>query len=155
MAVAENGAYFFQETVAFFLRLFLSKEKCKLKVKIEENFKIQINGKFKNLRPDISILNDGKLIAIIELKVQLGFDRNDWEAKYNHRKKLFLTKYPNLSSFLVIFTGQNWDGFKNHFLENKEFFTLTDDWPRTINYNFTLLNPIEPIFLAILNKSKE
>ncbi len=62
------GAYYFVESVVFFLKLVLEKPNIGLEVHSERQVK-KTRG---SLRPDISIWKNDNLIAIIECKTQLG-----------------------------------------------------------------------------------
>ena len=82
----------------------------------------KINKDRNAIRPDISIWKKDKVVAIIECKTQLGWNRKDWEKHYGDRDRILKMDFPKAKSFLLVMTGQNWKGFGNHrYLSNKYF----------------------------------
>ncbi|OLS16531.1 MAG: hypothetical protein HeimC3_53730 [Candidatus Heimdallarchaeota archaeon LC_3] len=149
--VATPGAYFFQETVGYYLQLFFDWKKNNFNVEIEKGIRITNDQrKIKILKPDLSVWRDKKLQAIIECKLQLGYSRNEWEEKYIKKKNVYLSEYPEIKTFFLVFTKENWSGFENHQLEEKEYFTLSKTWPRSIEEPREILNPIETLFKKIV-----
>jgi len=137
------GADFFVETVLFFVNIYLAQKNAKLIAYSEKQIKKQRNA----IRPDISIWkrNCDEIVAIIECKTQLGWNRNGWETQYNKRTKELQDKFPNAKSFLLVMTGSNWSGFrKNDKRLNSSFFCLLDNIsPTDYNMQSQILTPIE------------
>ncbi len=122
---AAPAADFFVETVTFFLQVAL--EQHDLKVASEKNA-VKRTG---SLRPDISVWKNDCLIAAVECKTQLGWNRNDWLEAFEQREKRLQTDCPNAKLFLLVMTGSNWPGFGNDSRVGKQFFLLLQDcWPR-------------------------
>jgi cob(I)alamin adenosyltransferase len=135
----------FVEAVAFFLRVFLTKAAPHLRVAAERR-----SG---SLRPDVSVLRDDRLIAVIECKTNLGRSRQDWEANFLQREGQ-LSKLPSSPSvFLLVLTAKNWPGFGDDPRCGKKLFTLLDCWPSDVPLDDSvsphLVNCIEPLFSAI------
>jgi hypothetical protein len=119
------GADFFVETVIFFLQLYFQKQGGKYSVHSERQVKKKKNA----IRPDISIWKGDEVVAIIECKTQLGWNRNNWEHDFKAREKKLQADFPNASAFLLVMTGLNWGGFgDNKDLRNKYFCLLKDIW---------------------------
>ena len=134
------GADFFVETIIFFIQLYLKSKKSDLEVHSER----QIRPKKKMIRPDISIWRGNEVVAIIECKTQLGWNRKNWENDFNSREMKLKREFPNAKAFLLVMTGLNWGGFENNEnLGTKYFCLLENIWP--INYNDTtqIKTPIE------------
>lgn len=127
----------------FFFRLFLQSQGGQLEAHSEE----QIKKKLKAIRPDISIWRKNEIIAIIECKTQLGWNRNNWEKQYNERDLKLKNDFPNAQSFLLVMTGNNWGGFKTNSNFDKKYFCLLDDiWPTKYSTTKDILTPIEGLF---------
>ena len=73
---------FFVEAVVFYLKLLIDQKRKNLTVDSEK----QVRRERGALRPDISIWNKDKLVAAIECKTQLGWNRNEWESDFNNRE---------------------------------------------------------------------
>jgi len=142
---------FFVESVIFYLRLYLKYHSCN---DIEVHSERMITNKRNAMRPDISIWRDNKVIAIIECKTQLGWNRHHWREDFEEREKRLHAEYINAKAFLLVMTSENWGGFSD-VSENvgKKYFCLSSLWPYDKN-DYELLNsienPIEQLFTYIL-----
>lgn len=131
---------FFVESILFFLKLYFVNTGNRYQVHSEK----QIVPRKNAIRPDISIWLENELIAIIECKTQLGWNRNGWEEQFNDRDLKLKSEYPNAKSYLVVMTGNNWGGFgDNRRLGNQYFCLLHDVWPSGYNNKSQILTPIE------------
>lgn len=74
--LAPVAADFFVETILFYLKLILDKYKKNYEVFSER----QIKHHQSYIKPDISIWDNDKVIAIIECKTNLGWNRKGWEG---------------------------------------------------------------------------
>jgi hypothetical protein len=137
-------ADYFVETVLFFLRLYLKSQSANLEAHSERQIKRTRNA----IRPDISVWRQHELVAIIECKTQLGWNRNGWEQDYISREKKLKAEFPQANSFLLAMTENNWGGFNNHSLLNSNFFSLLDNntWISSYSHNDQILTPIERLF---------
>ena len=134
---------FFVESCLFYLKLYLESSKSDLKAFSEK----QIKAKKKAIRPDISIWRGDEVIAIIECKTQLGWNRNNWEEEYHRRNNILLLDFPNAKSFLLVMTGENWGGFGEHEFLNSKFFCLLNGlWPFYYQNEDDIYSPIEKLF---------
>jgi hypothetical protein len=135
---------FFVETVLFYLRIFLVKQRPDLTAHSERQIKKAKNA----IRPDISIWKGDILIAIIECKTQLGWSRFVWEQQYNDRDNRLKTDYPDAKSYLLTMTSLNWGGFGENERLNKYYFSLLDNktWPTSYSSTDQILTPIEKLF---------
>ncbi len=141
-------AYNFEQTVLFYLKAYIEKKRKGWKVYSNENIGEKGNT-LRPLRPDISIFdNSNKLIAAIECKLQLGYNRYNWEEKFKKREADILEKYPKAKVFLLVLTEENWDGFRGNSNERKKYFCLTEKWPTKLPEDISdkcILNPIEEL----------
>ncbi|MCI9844459.1 hypothetical protein [Flavobacterium pectinovorum] len=141
-----NGADFFTEQLLFYMKIYLSKTNPDLQAISEK----QIVAKRGSIRPDISIWKDNEVIAIIECKTQLGWNRHKWEIDFNKREKKLNKEFKNAKAFLVVLTGQNWGGFEeNDLLGEKYFCLLKDKWITSFEDENDIFTPIENLFLKI------
>lgn len=101
--VAPVAADFFVEAVLFYLKLVLDKYKKQYEVFSERTIK----RKMGSMRPDISIWDNDKVIAIIECKTNLGWHRNEWESDFIAREKRLKEDFPDAKAFLLIETSRN------------------------------------------------
>jgi hypothetical protein len=137
------AADFFVETTLFYLNLYLESQKSGLKAFSEKKIKAARNS----IRPDISVWRDDEVIAIIECKTQLGWNRNNWEQDYNSRESILKVDFPNAKSFLLVMTGENWGGFGEHHYLNSNFFCLLKNtWPFSYTGSEQIFTPIENLF---------
>jgi hypothetical protein len=72
------AADFFTETVLYYLNVFCKINKLDYEIKSE----VAIKRKRGSIRPDISIWKGEDVIAIIECKTQLGYNRHSWQEVY-------------------------------------------------------------------------
>ena len=141
------GADFFVESVLFFTKLFLKTSGSALEVHSERQIKKERNS----IRPDISIWKGDELVAIIECKTQLGWNRNNWENDFIERESKLKKDFPDAKSFLLVMTGSNWPGFiGNPNLNISYFCILKDIWPINYDNHSQILSPIEGL-LSQLN----
>jgi len=77
---------FFVETIVFYLKVIFDIEDIGLEVHSER----QIRQKKGTIRPDISVWKNNKVVAIVECKTQLGWNRDKWEEDF--KKKRVQTK---------------------------------------------------------------
>lgn len=122
---AAPAADFFVETVTFYLQVAL--ERYNLEVASEKNA-VRKSG---SLRPDISVWKNDCLVAAVECKTQLGWNRNDWLFDFEQRESRLRRDCPNAKLFLLVMTRSNWSGFGTDSRVGKQFFVLLQDtWPR-------------------------
>jgi hypothetical protein len=134
---------FFVESILFFIKLYLQSQGGKYQAHSER----QIQKTKKAIRPDISIWHQDKIVAIIECKTQLGWNRDNWEKQYLDRDKKLKKLYPNAQSYLLVMTGSNWGGFGNHDKLNNNYFCLLNDiWPDDYVSIEQIFTPIEGLF---------
>ncbi len=117
------GADYFVETVIFFLQLYFQKQGGEFSVHSER----QIKKDRKAIRPDISIWKDDEIVAIIECKTQLGWNRDNWEQDFEARERILKADFPNASAFLLVMTEINWGGFGNNKNIGIKYFCLLKD----------------------------
>jgi hypothetical protein len=79
------------------------------------------------------------LIAIIECKTQLGWNRGKWEEDFEARKTQIIADFPSAKAYLLVMTDLNWGGFKeerHQALLGKEYFCLLKGvWPGITSFN--------------------
>ncbi|TAM51083.1 MAG: hypothetical protein EPN61_01575 [Burkholderiaceae bacterium] len=120
---AAPAADFFVETVCFFLKVVLERLDSSLTVASERNI-VKRQG---SMRPDISVWRGDKVVAAIECKTQLGWNRGGWLSEFEDREARLLADHPLARLFLVVMTGQNWQGFGDDKRIRKQFFVLLND----------------------------
>ena len=142
---------FFVEAIAFYLKLIFDKEEIDFEVHSER----QIVPRRRAIRPDISVWKNDKVVAIIECKTQLGWNRDKWEEDFKKRESKLKDEFPNAKAFLVVMTSENWSGFPD---DNKkvgeQYFTLSSAWPINISddkIDSVIMNPIEGLFKKIIS----
>lgn len=142
---------FFVETIAFYLKLIFNKEGIDFEVHSER----QIVPRRGAIRPDISVWKNDKVVAIIECKTQLGWNRDKWEEDFKKRESKLKDEFPNAKAFLVVLTSVNWSGFLD---DNKkvgeQYFNLSSTWPTNISddkIDSVIMNPIEGLFKKIIS----
>lgn len=140
-------ADYFVETVLFFLRLYLKSQGGHLEAHSER----QIRRTRNSIRPDISVWRGDKVVAIIECKTQLGWNRDGWEQDYLLREQKLKAEFPNANSYLLAMTENNWGGFNNHVLLKSRYFSLLDanTWISSYSHSGQILTPIEGLFQQI------
>ena len=148
------GADFFVETVAFYLKLFLEKRKKNIEVHSERKVKPEMGA----MKPDISIWKGDELIAIIECKTNLGWNREGWERDFNKRESRLKKIFPKANAFLLVLTSINWPGFDDSDERvGKQFFCLSSEGIRKIKnkpIESVIENSIEKLFSQILKCSR-
>ena len=142
---------FFVESIVFYLKLIFDKKGIGLEVHSER----QIIPRRGAIRPDISVWENDKVVAIIECKTQLGWNRTKWEKDFKRRESKLKDKFPKAKAFLVVLTSENWSGFPdNNKKVGKQYFTLSNIWPTKIRddkINSVIMNPIEGLFKKIIS----
>ena len=142
---------FFVEAIIFYLKLIFEKKD----VDFEVHSGRQIIPRRGAIRPDISIWENDKVVAIIECKTQLGWNRTKWEKDFKKRESKLKAKFPNAKAFLVVLTSENWPGFPDDNKKvGKQYFTLSNIWPTKIRddkINSVIMNPIEGLFKEIIS----
>ena len=141
---------FFVEAIVFYLKVIFDIEDIGLEVHSER----QISQKKGTIRPDISVWKNNKVVAIVECKTQLGWNRDKWEEDFKKRESKLKKEFPNAKAFLVVMTSKNWSGFPD---DNKkvgeQYFTLSSIWPKNISLDKidkVIINPIEDLFKKII-----
>ena len=144
---------FFVEAIVFYLKVILEIENISLEVHSEK----QIKQKKRAIRPDISVWKNNRIVAIIECKTQLGWNRDKWEEDFKKREHELKNEFPNAKAFLVVMTSKNWSGFPDDNKNiDKQYFTLSSEWPINISeYNLDniIIDPIENLFKNILSNT--
>lgn len=120
---AAPAADFFVETVVFYLQVVLGQLAPGLRVESEKN----IVRKKGSMRPDISIWRHDQVVAAIECKTQLGWNRYGWLPDFEDRESRLVEEFPNARLFLLVMTGSNWPGFGNDSRVGQQFFVLLND----------------------------
>ena len=144
---------FFVETIVFYLKVILDIEDIGLEVHSER----QIRQKKEAIRPDISVWKNNKVVAIVECKTQLGWNRDQWEEDFKKREVKLKGEYPNARAFLVVKTSKNWPGFPaGNKKVGEQYFTLSSIWPKNISLDKiddvgVIINPIEDLFKKIIS----
>lgn len=142
-----NGADYFTEQLLFFIKIYLQKNNSNL-VAISEK---QIQPKRGSIRPDISIWKDNEVVAIIECKTQLGWNRHKWESDFNEREKKLNKEFKNAKAYLVVLTGENWGGFEeNDLLGEKYYCLLKDKWVTHYETELDIFIPIEKLLSKLI-----
>lgn len=152
---AAPAADFFTETVCFFLKVVLEKLDSSLSVASEK----AIVRKKGSMRPDISVWRGDTVIAAVECKTQLGWNRDGWLQEFEVREKRLKEQHPNARLFLLVMTGSNWPGFGNDQRVGKQFFVLLNKiWPNEFEIseadNESIVHPIEKLFGEIHTHTK-
>lgn len=140
------GADFFVETVLFYLKFIIDKYNLGLEVCSEK----AIERKRGAIRPDISIWKGDKVIAIIECKTQLGWNRLKWEEDFIKRETLLKSKFPNAKAYLLVMSLANRGGFEGS--PNNKYFALSKYWPGELSKatEEAIEMPIEALFNDII-----
>lgn len=137
---------YFVETILFFLRLYLKQQDNGLVVHSERQIRKRKNA----IRPDISIWKGDDVIAIIECKTQLGWNRDNWEQQYLDRHIKLKSEFPAAKSLLLVMTGVNWGGFGNHTDLSQNYFCLLKNiWPIEFTGSEQIMTPIEAMFRLV------
>ncbi len=140
----------FTAAVALCLEQFLSARGQPGRVRSEE----PTHKKRGATRPDISVLIDGgSLVATVECKTNLGWNRKGWRENCESRCDDLLRLFPDCIPYMCVLTEKNWDSaeFLNSELNGTRWFCLSKFMPRAIDDPADAIrNPIEPMFLSIL-----
>ena len=141
---------FFVETIVFYLKVIFDIKDIGLEVHSER----QIRSERGAIRPDISIWKNNKVVAIVECKTQLGWNRDKWEKDFKNREDKLKVEFPNAKAFLVVMTSKNWSGFTDDDKKvGEQYFTLSSTWPKNISedkIDNVIINPIENLFKKIV-----
>ena len=145
---------FFVEQILFFVKLYLSKVNPGLVVCSERTYSLDKGY----IIPDISIWNnENELVAIIECKTQLGFNRKNWYKDFIEREK----KIPNTKCYYMVMTNNNWSGFTkdtvgSDYKKNKKFYCLLKDkkWPNENDSVKSIDDTIEKLLLELKKLKK-
>ena len=148
--VATAAADFFVETVLFYLKLILDKYKKQYEVFSER----PIKRKRGSMRPDISIWDNDKVIAVIECKTNLGWKRIGWEDAFIDREKRLKKDFPDAKAFLLIETSRNWSGMSDDNVNlGEKYFILSKGMKHITNIenlDSVILTPIENLFKKLI-----
>ena len=146
------GADFFVETIVFFLKAIIKKNELRWQVDSERS----ITKKRGALRPDVTVWKEKKLLAVIECKTQLGYNRDRWKQDFVRRDRQIKKIHPSAHCFLLVMCSQNWSGFGKDRRLGKQFFVLSNEWPDRLSENNlerSIVVPIEFLFEKILDSS--
>ena len=147
---APAAADFFVETTMFYLKLIMEKYKKQYEVFSER----QIKRHRGYMRPDISIWDNDGVIAIIECKTNLGWNRIRWENDFIAREIKLKKDFPEANAFLLIMTSKNWPGIpKDNINLGDKYFILSEVWPTRItneNFDSIIINPVEDLFKKLI-----
>jgi hypothetical protein len=109
-------------------------------------------------RPDVSVYSlSGPLIATVECKTNLGWNRKGWKAEIEKRTQQMHASCPGSNLYLCVLTRSNWDysEFAASPQCGQQWFCLSAVPVGCISdpvADSDVLLPIEPMFLAILAK---
>lgn len=149
--VAAAGSDFFVESLVFFLRVLNDTHRLGVEVESE----VALIKKRGSARPDITIRCNGKPIAIIECKTQLGWSKDgEWLKDFEAREILIHESFAAVPLFLVVMTEAGWEGFGKDPRVGNQFFALMKrpHWPTYIDperLSEGIQDPIEPLFVQI------
>lgn len=151
---AAPAADFFVETVCFFLKVIFGRLDPSLVIASEKSI-VRERG---SMRPDISIWRGTMVVAAIECKTQLGWNRDGWLHDFEEREIRLAAKFPNAKLFLLVMTGSNWPGFGGNKRVGKQLFVLLKDiWPNTFEPSSgttSIVHPIETLFCEVLSHAR-
>lgn len=146
---AAPAADFFVETVLFYLRVAFARLDPSLIIASERN----IVSRRGSLRPDISIWRGGDVVAAVECKTQLGWNRDGWLQDFESRETRLRDVHPDSKLFLLVMTGSNWSGFGNDLRVGNQLFVLLNNiWPHEFDESVrtSIVHRIENLISAIL-----
>ena len=150
---AAPSADFFVETVCFFLKVALEKHDPSLAVASEKNV-VPRRG---SMRPDISVWRGAEVVAAVECKTQLGWNRDGWLHDFEDREKKLTNEFPKAKLFLLVMTASNWPGFGADKRVGKQFFVMLGDiWPNAFEASAKsrIVHPIEGLIREVLFHAK-
>lgn len=133
-----------------------------------EGFEVKMNSLFKHrggqIRPDIAVLKDKTKLATVEIKIDLGWQRNylktDWEKRCEECKTAGFRR-----SYIFMLTKYNWEKEYEEIrlkMENDHIFVLLKEHPNNDNrfpwykndtvplQKSDIISPIEIMFEEIL-----
>ena len=146
-------ADFFVETVCFYLKVVFSKLDPSLVVASER----QIRRQRGSIRPDISVWRGDSVVAAIECKTQLGWNRTGWLSDFEEREKKLAENFPTAKWLLLVLTGSNWPGFGDDNRVNQQFFVLLKDIQpeefEVFSSNAQVDKPIEGLITSVLSSA--
>jgi hypothetical protein len=142
------GADFFVETVLFYLKFIIEKYAPEFNVYSER----AIERKRGAIRPDISIWKGEEVIAIVECKTQLGWNRVKWEEDFIKREAKLGEKFPNAKAYLLVMSLANWEGFGDSIYLGNKYFVLSKYWPGDLKniQDDAIETPIENLFKKVI-----
>lgn len=144
------GSDFFVETILFYLQTIFSIYNIDLEIHSER----LVKSKNESIRPDISIWDGDSVLAIIECKTQLGWNREGWKKAFAERQQKIKRLFSQARVFLVVMSSVNWSGFGEDRRVGKNLFALYNVWPSEVDFDTKLdryiNNPIEPLIKSIL-----
>ena len=150
---ATAGSDFFVETVLFYLKFIVEMFAPELEVCSEK----AIERRRGAIRPDISVWNGEEVVAIIECKTQLGWNRHKWEEHFIKREIILKEKFPGAETYLIVMSLTNWPGFGQNTNYGSKYFALSKYWPGDLNkvVEDAIETPIERLFKdIIINKGR-
>lgn len=92
---------FFTESVGLYTSSFL---------KNVEGFQLGMEKVFRKKRPDILIMKNGKVEYVLEMKIDMGYSRNEWQEIYNKKVDAFGLLPERVC--LIVLSSSNWSGFE-------------------------------------------
>ncbi len=150
-----SASDYFVETILFYLKVTLESHNSRYSIWSERQIKPHRGA----IRPDISIWRGDEVVAIVECKTQLGWNRDNWENDFKKRERILQSEYPSAKAFLVVMTSNNWPGFgSTNEKVGKKYFALSSIWPKNIseeNIEGIIINSIEGLFRIILGFDRD
>jgi hypothetical protein len=144
--VASPAADFFVEAVSFYFTIAFEQLAPSLCVISEKKIIRHRNG----LRPDISLWCGDKVVAAVECKTQLGWNRNGWLSEFEERENTLHEFFPDAQLFQVVLMGSNWSGFGTDERIGRQFFVLLDSIQNLEAFTeHNIVHPIEALIEAI------
>lgn len=112
----------------------------------------QLKKKRGAIRPDISVWKGDEVIAIIECKTQLGWNREKWEEDFLKREINLKEKFPKAKAYLLVMSLENWPGFGDNCNCGSKYFVLSKYWPGILSVvqADAIEMPIEKLFENII-----
>jgi hypothetical protein len=150
---ATPASDFLVESIVFYLRVTLARLAPEMSVASEKN----IVRKRGSLRPDISIWRGNDVVAAIECKTQLGWNRDGWLPDFEDRESRLHKQHPDAKLFLLVMTDINWPGFGDDARVGQQFFVLLKDiWPGQFDENasHTIVHRVETLISQVLRHAE-